>query len=121
MIRMNTDQSMDDLFFTFKELVDQLTCIELKFLEELFVVLILNSLPRSFREYVQSIINMDALHAIKQLKCKLLAEEMHTELEDNNINTSGSHTEEALLVSNRSKDVRNFRPSVFAERRHLLV
>ena len=87
MIRMNTDQSMDDLFFTFKELVDQLTCIELKFLEELFVVLILNSLPRSFREYVQSIINMDALPAIKPLKCKLLAEEMHTELEDNNINT----------------------------------
>lgn len=53
--------------------------------------------------------NMGVLPTIKQLKCKLLAEEMHTELEDNNINTSGSHTEEALLVStNRSIDVRNF-------------
>jgi hypothetical protein len=44
--------------------------------------------------------NMDALPTIKQIKFKLLAEEMRLELEDDNINTSGSHTDEALLVSN---------------------
>lgn len=45
---MNHNQTMDEFFHNFKELVDQLKCINLVLPEELFVILVLNSMPKSF-------------------------------------------------------------------------
>lgn len=99
---MSTNQSMDDFFHNFKDLVDQLNNIELILPEELFVVLILNSLPRTFRGYVQSIMNMESLPSIRQIESKLSAEEMCMKLENGNTSNIGAN-DEAMMVSTRTR------------------